>query len=477
MKFKRKAVSQSIDDDSRPQKIALDKNNKGSTSTDSEHLKLNVVSLDVKKPVNSLSLAVDSSPKKLQKKSPPSLSINLKRLGNTRTWSDLISHLHGPDKHKPVLIYGPTGCGKTRGVQDCLRISDINCTLLDGSAPENPGELDTWISQVRDNSVLEGNGGVLFIDDIESFTPMCRDVIMKHIKKTNKSKSPLIITCTDYYTLDLKEFTTLFKNFLTLRMFQPNNETVSKWLQTKGYHINLLEVVVPYSRGDLRACEQTLKFHKQVKSHGGKMTKISASGIDQKQNIFELGNSLLTRKNEKWFEIFSSHGETSHMSHIRLIYENLVQLLYEPTRNNRKDVLVGHTKILDSFSSANWDCLPEFVHAAGMTCQQYIGCKSVSNKWSLPPDKSNIRYHDNKELLRNVRDSYLSRASLKEKKECLYEIYDQIYETSNPNRPCVESQSSDEIDKMFTRINPIRFTKQKSNFWDIPSCLGGINIK
>lgn len=416
---------------------------------------------------------------KKTKTSPPTIPYNLKRFGNAKAWEELIAHIHGPEKHKPVLIHGPTGCGKTLGVQECLKLSGVNCTLLDGSAPEGPTELDTWISQVRDNSVLEGEGGVLFIDDVESFTDLCRGVIIKHVKKTNKGKSPLIITCTDFYSVSLKELTTLFKKFVIIRLYAPRPETVSRWLQSKGYNIPNLESILPDCKGDLRSCEISLKFHMQVKHYfekQGKRTKFLGLGIDQKQNIFELANSLLTKKNNNWFDIFSSGRETSHVSHIRLLFENLPQLISEPSKILKKDPLVSHMKIMESFSNAGWDCLPELVHSVGMTCQYFIGCKQVSNKWSLPPDKSNIRKLDNKDLMRNVRDSYLERASFEDKKKALTSLCDQVYDSDHPNRPDLHIKTSEEMSAAFKRFNPMRLTVQKDNLWDIPSCLGGIKF-
>jgi len=410
-------------------------------------------------------------PAEKKKKTPPSLPVKLKQLGNTKAWADLIAHLVGDERHKPVLIHGPVGCGKTLGVQDCLKTCDINCSLLDGSAPENPSELDMWISQVRDNSVLEGEGGVLFIDDIESFTPQCREIIVKHIKKTSKSKSPLIITCTDFYAYDLKEFTLLFKNLLTIRLFQPNTEVTTKWLQTKGYSLPSIKSIVYDCKGDLRHSELLLSFFFQIKNYSeknGKVFKLTKSTNDQKLNIFELSNSLLTRKNDKWFEIFSAQNTSSHTSHIRILYENLGHLLYEPSRINIKDPLEGYAAILDSFTHTDWNCLDEFIHQAGIMCQHHLGCRTVSKKWCLPLDKTNS-IQSEKELKRNFREELIKKSNTTEKREIIKNFYSQIYE--NEKFPSINGLNESGMDNIINKINPVRLVN--GNVWDIPSNLGG----
>jgi hypothetical protein len=418
---------------------------------------------------------VSSPPKK--KKSPPLVTNKLKQFGNAKAWADLISHLTGDDKHKPVLIYGPVGCGKSLGVQECLKICNINCTLLDGSAPENPHELDSWISQVRDNSVLEGEGGVLFIDDIESFTDQCKDVILKHIMKTNKSKSPLIITCTNYYAYDLKDFLFQLRNYTIIRLFSPNNDVVSNFLKSKGYSTNIVNSVVPTCKGDLRHSDISIKMFYQTKAYFdkvGKSNSFSASTLDRTSNIFEITNSLLTRKNEKWFEIFSSNGDTSHMSNIRLLHDNLLSLLYEPTKINIRDPLESYEKIIDSFTYITWNCLPELVHSSGLLCRNLLMCKTVTNKWSLKADKSRIIYNTKKECFRLLRDSYVNRASLKEKRNSLKSFYETVYDEERV--PSTEKMTSSELDKAFSKINPCRLISNSINYWDVPSSLGGLKI-
>ena len=417
----------------------------------------------------------DSPPPK--KKSPPLITNKLKQFGNAKAWTDLVSHITGEKKHEPVLLYGPVGCGKSLGVQDCLKLCNINCTLLDGSAPEGPQELDLWISQVRDNSVLEGDGGVLFIDDIESFTEPCKEIILKHVKKTRRNKSPLIITCTNYYAYDLKDFVYQLKNFTTIRLYTPNNDIVYNFLKSKGYSTNIVNSVVATSKGDLRHSNITIHTFYQMKLYFDKMGKditFASSSLDRTNNIFELSNSLLTNRNEDWFEVFSANGDTSHTSQIRLIHENIGHLLYEPTKVNIRDPLESYWKIVDSFTHTSWNGLPELIHYSGLLCRNLLLCKKVTSKWSFPADKSRIFYSTKKECLRSLRDSYLKREKLSEKKNTLRNIYGSVYEEEKI--PQVAQMSTLQIDEAFTKINPIRMISTSIHSWEVPSNLGGLKL-
>lgn len=437
----------------------------------------NIETHDIKKkPLKRvLEIKVSSPPKK--RKSPPLITSKLKQFGNAKAWSNLLTHITGDEKHKPVLLYGPVGCGKSLGVQDCLKLCNINCTLLDGSAPESPHELDSWISQVRDNSVLEGEGGVLFIDDIESFTDQCKDVILKHVKKTNKNKSPLIITCTNYYSYDLKDFVFQFKNYTNIRLYSPNNDVVCNFLKSKGYSTNIVNSLLPTCKGDLRQSNITIQMFYQAKTHFDKIGKnisFSPSTLDRDSNIFEISNSLLTTKDDKWFEIFSSSGDTSHMSHIRLIHENLVNLLYEPTKIKQRDSLESYARILDSFTDITWNCLPEQVHSSGLLCRHLLMCNKVTKNWSLVADKSIIIYNTKRECFRTLRDSYVTRSSLKDKRTNLRAFYETVYDEEKV--PTTERMTSSDLDKAFQKINPCRLFSSSTNYWDIPSNLGGPKI-
>jgi replication-associated recombination protein RarA len=106
---------------------------------------------------------------KYKKVSPSIIPENLKCMGNYKAWNELIEHLHSPNRHVPVILYGPVGCGKTYGVEECLKLSNLKPVTIDGAAPSGVEELMTWIKSVVQNQSIGNNENVLFLDDIEGF--------------------------------------------------------------------------------------------------------------------------------------------------------------------------------------------------------------------------------------------------------------------------------------------------------------------
>ena len=73
-----------------------------------------------------------------------------------------------------------------------------------------------------------------------------------------------------------------------------------------------------------------------------------------------------------------------------------------------------------------------------------------------------------------MRDSYVNRASLKEKRNSLKSFYETVYDEERV--PSTEKMTSSELDKAFSKINPCRLISNSINYWDVPSSLGGLKI-
>ena len=85
-----------------------------------------------------------------------------------------------------------------------------------------------------------------------------------------------------------------------------------------------------------------------------------------------------------------------------------------------------------------------------------------------------IFYSTKKECLRSLRDSYLKREKLSEKKNTLRNIYGSVYEEEKI--PQVAQMSTLQIDEAFTKINPIRMISTSIHSWEVPSNLGGLKL-
>ena len=179
-----------------------------------------------------------------------------------------------------------------------------NCLRLMGAKIEGDGTPVITIEGVKN---LKGCSYDVLPDRIETATflvaaaitkgdltlthtrPDTIKVIIEKLKKRRKCNSPLIVTCTDYYSIGLKDIQALFKNYLVLRCYSPNNDILERWFQGKGYNSNVLKHIIPTCNGDFRAADIALKWYysmkKTMETNGIKL-KIDGGITDLSANIF-----------------------------------------------------------------------------------------------------------------------------------------------------------------------------------------------
>lgn len=152
-------------------------------------------------------------------------------LGNAKQWATIVGHLQSSGKrHKPLVIWGSTGSGKTYGVREVLAQMNYRICELDGSDAEDTHQLITWVKRMRDIKVLE-KSNVVFLDDFESFTPDARKRLVEILKTSNNSHlAPIIVTCTQFKHPDMKEL----QQFNHVRLFTPNEHIIEKWFNVNG---------------------------------------------------------------------------------------------------------------------------------------------------------------------------------------------------------------------------------------------------
>lgn len=182
-----------------------------------------------------------------------SLPKGLQRLGNAERWRAVLSHVGGSQtSHTPLVVWGPTGCGKTCGVRQLFRAMNYVVYELDGSDGESTAELLAWIKRSREVSTLQGPTAV-FLDDFESFTDDARRRVARLLqaassaspqdtaggeteRKGRKKKkpaplSPIVITCTQFREPRLKDL----RGFADVRLFAPYESTCTAWFDANGF--------------------------------------------------------------------------------------------------------------------------------------------------------------------------------------------------------------------------------------------------
>ena len=153
---------------------------------------------------------------------PPSL-----RIMNPKAWGQLATHLKSRP-HVPVMLHGPTGCGKTHGTEELLNALQMRAVCLDAVEADNTQQLVTWVRRTREAHTLKRQS-VIVLDDLEGFTANARAELAKLSKDERSGLNPLIFICNERRSPMWKDFS---KKMGDVRLFAPNVHTVLKWFAT-----------------------------------------------------------------------------------------------------------------------------------------------------------------------------------------------------------------------------------------------------
>lgn len=152
----------------------------------------------------------------------PALPASLHELGNRKAWWKVHSHILSRP-HDPLVVWGPTGCGKSRGAEELLQAMGFRLVTVDGADAENAHELCRWVSDARRSKCADGPMAVL-LDDWEGFTDLSRQLVSQKLEQRSReeehfSLNPLLITCTQ--ARDPEMHRTL-SPFAQVRLFAPS---------------------------------------------------------------------------------------------------------------------------------------------------------------------------------------------------------------------------------------------------------------
>ena len=174
-------------------------------------------------------------------KPPPKFSLRilttlpkgLRDLGNQKQWTFVLNHLQDPRRRcRPLVLWGPTGCGKTYGVRELLSAIGYHVVELDGTDGEDARQLVSWVKRVRDIQVLRGPTAVV-LDDFESLTDEGRKAMGTMLKKTTDDVglAPFFITCTQWKEPRMRTL----QGLANVRLFAPNEHVCKEWFDTYGF--------------------------------------------------------------------------------------------------------------------------------------------------------------------------------------------------------------------------------------------------
>jgi replication factor C large subunit len=174
----------------------------------------------------------------------------------------LLSFASGKTVGKALLIFGPTGTGKTCSVHALA--SDLGCELIEVNASSacDAGTMKSVVGNAAVNRGLFGERLIL-VDDVDSLTASDRGGITELINIIKKSRTPIIITATDPWDPKLRtlrsycEFVEFKKvNLMSIRRVIAsicNKENVT--ISTQA-----INVIATRAEGDLRAAINDLEM-------------------------------------------------------------------------------------------------------------------------------------------------------------------------------------------------------------------------
>lgn len=164
---------------------------------------------------------------------------------------------YGGEKKKCLLLWGPSGVGKSSIVNAISEELNLEFIELNASDKRNKAAIEEQLSNVLKQQSLFGNSKVILIDDIDGTSGhKDRGGAAAIIKQAKDSKFPIVITCQDPYVDKVKPVrskSTLveFKALTEVETIQQLAKVLT--LEEIEYTKQDLEIIAKNSRGDLRA--------------------------------------------------------------------------------------------------------------------------------------------------------------------------------------------------------------------------------
>lgn len=160
------------------------------------------------------------------------MPLALQRLGNKKAWDAVHAHLT-TRASSPLVLQGPTGCGKTAGLTCLLEAMRLRPVFLDAVEADDVSQLVVWIKRARDSDAVsteERRRAVVVVDDVEGFGASERalDALATLARDEAPGRNPLVFVLHNARDPKWKRFSTL----PTYRLFAPNQHVASEWFRT-----------------------------------------------------------------------------------------------------------------------------------------------------------------------------------------------------------------------------------------------------
>ena len=237
--------------------------------------------------------------------------------GNAKAWETVAASLRQTPS-RVILLHGPTGVGKTRGVYDvAMHHLGITVFELNAASVNSTDDLRQRLSHVTKCKTLFGTRLAL-LDDIEGFDETYISTAVKLIKSRTSTDGPMVLTCINPYDRCLVPLREL--PLTRIRMYAPPTKVMVKAMA--HIHTAAPSVLTMHA-------EQSIGNYHQLAL---RLNTFINSKPDAHVGLFETSHALL--KGTADVETWSRSAEPQVLTH--LIHENY--LAWSNTADDAHDV-------------------------------------------------------------------------------------------------------------------------------------------
>ena len=202
---------------------------------------------------------------------------SLEVLGNARAWTEVRDHItRDATSSVPLMIDGPTGCGKTTGVKELLTHLGMRPVFLDAVEADDTHQMCTWIKRARDSNSFDGTRAVIVVDDMEGFTANMRSELVKFAMDRRTALNPMLLICNNIRELMWRPFSQV----PSVRLFAPRDYSCLRYF-TQEYPKRWVQHIVQANDNDLRQIKMSLDACSERKA-----------SLDQRGEHFDLTKEL-----------------------------------------------------------------------------------------------------------------------------------------------------------------------------------------
>lgn len=221
----------------------------------------------------------------------------------------LLKIKEGIAKKKILLLYGPTGTGKTTAIHAIGKENNLEVFEVNSSDTRNKGAMETVLGNALKQKSLFSKGKIILIDDIDAVSGQKdRGGLAAMTSLFEKNPYPIVLTCIDPWD----EKFSIVRKKATLVGFQPIKKDLLlahlKSICEKEnvtYTEETLDTLAKESRGDVRAAINDLQTH----SLAGTVVLEDKGERDKEEDMIVCLRKIL--KNKRWEDAYNIFDKTT----------------------------------------------------------------------------------------------------------------------------------------------------------------------